>query len=150
MRRGEEQTTLGRYLSITPVLSSRESLVHLILSCQIGKGLEMQDCMDESKPRLRLCRFSVGMESILKDFWLSPGLSILKGRVHQFRVYMSPLIPFPYPSPSQSPPPLSPRIVCKILKHVKVLTVLMNNKNYVFASFNIYGNKIFAMKLLNI
>ena len=68
--------------SVTPVLSSRESLVHLILSCQIEKRLEVQDCMDESKPRLRLCRFSVEMESILKDFWLSPGLSILKGRVH--------------------------------------------------------------------
>ena len=62
-RRGEEHTTFGRYPSVTTVLSSRESLVHLILSCQIEKRLEVQDCMDESKPRLRLCRFSVGMES---------------------------------------------------------------------------------------
>ena len=30
----------------TPVLSSRESLVHLILSCQIEKRFEVQDCMD--------------------------------------------------------------------------------------------------------
>ena len=28
----------------------------------------------------------------------------------------------------------------------KVLTVLMNNKNYVFASFNIYGNKMYNIR----
>ena len=27
-----------------------------------------------------------------------------------------------------------------------VLTVLMNNKNYVFASFNIYGNKMYNIR----
>ena len=70
-RRGEEHTTFGRYPSVTPLLSSREMLVHLILSCQIGKRLEVHNCMNESKPRLRLCRFSVGMESKVAMMLLS-------------------------------------------------------------------------------
>ena len=42
----------------------------------MGKGLEVQDCMDASKPRLKLSRFSVGMESKVIELVQDPDITV--------------------------------------------------------------------------